>query len=70
MRDMEAKTNQEKTKFEEMAKKLQEEKRQKLVEKQQKLEDDKIARLKFREETTKNLRQVKKVRPMYLDKAE
>lgn len=34
------------------------------------MEVDKLTRLKFREETNKNLRQVKKIRPMYLDKAE
>ena len=40
------------------------------MEKQKKFEEDKLARLKFREETNKNLRQVKKVRPLYLDKEE
>ena len=41
-----------------------------MMEKQKKFEEDKLARLKFREETNKNLRQVKKVRPLYLDKEE
>ena len=35
-----------------------------------KFEEDKLARLKFREETNKNLQKVKKIRPMYLEKAE
>ena len=41
-----------------------------MMDKQKKFEEDKLARLKFREETNKNLRQVKKVRPLYLDKEE
>ena len=67
---MEAKSKDESKKFEELARKLQEEKIQKITDKQRKLEEDKLARLKFRDETNKNLRQVKKIRPMYLEQAE
>ena len=69
-KEIEAKQKQETEKFDELNKRLQEEKRVKLEEKQRKFEEDKLARLKFRAETNKNLQKVKKVRPMYLERAE
>ena len=52
---MEAKSNEETKKFEDLAKRMQEDKMQKIAEKQKKFEEDKLARLKFREENNKNL---------------
>ena len=67
---MEADALEQNKKYEELQKKLKEDKLQRIEERHRKLEESKLERLKFREETSKNYREVMKVKPLYIEKNE
>ena len=43
---------------------------QRIAERHRKLEESKLERLKFREETNKNYKEVMKVKPLYIERNE
>ena len=69
MKEIESRSEIEKKKFEDLKKKLAEDKIQKVYERHKHFEEQKLERHKFRQETSKNLQAVKKVTPLYIEKA-